>query len=182
MTNKTLTAAAPLDDRRVVRRQSTAIYTRRVPSVEVLTPYLSAYWQEQNPPIRLQRPDRQRLPAERRDVGPPGCAGGAFRLGRRAAKRVATPCARCHSRLSMASSTAPMLWTACTTQMRRRPWPAPINDWIADEWLASEPRLRAALVVPSQYPELAAREIDRLGEPPWLCPGLAAGSLGRPLW
>jgi uncharacterized protein len=31
------------------------------------------------------------------------------------------------------------------------------------EWLDREPRLRASLVVPSQYPELAAREIERLG-------------------
>ena len=41
-----------------------------------------------------------------------------------------------------------------------------VNDWLAAEWLAHEPRLRASLVVPSQYPELAAREIERLGGHP----------------
>jgi predicted TIM-barrel fold metal-dependent hydrolase len=38
-----------------------------------------------------------------------------------------------------------------------------VNDWQAAEWLAPEPRLRAALVVPSHFPELAAREVERLG-------------------
>ena len=37
------------------------------------------------------------------------------------------------------------------------------NDWLAAEWLARDPRLRAGIVVPSHYPELAAREIDRVG-------------------
>jgi predicted TIM-barrel fold metal-dependent hydrolase len=41
-----------------------------------------------------------------------------------------------------------------------------VNDWLMADWLAAEPRLRASLVVPSQYPELAAREIDRLGRHP----------------
>lgn len=37
------------------------------------------------------------------------------------------------------------------------------NDWLSEHWLAPEPRLRASLVVAAHYPELAAREIDRLG-------------------
>jgi predicted TIM-barrel fold metal-dependent hydrolase len=41
-----------------------------------------------------------------------------------------------------------------------------INDWLIAEWLDREPRLRAALVVPSQHPELAAREIERVGGHP----------------
>ena len=41
-----------------------------------------------------------------------------------------------------------------------------VNDWIAEEWLAKEPRLRASLVVPSKQPELAAREIERMGGHP----------------
>lgn len=38
-----------------------------------------------------------------------------------------------------------------------------VNDWQAAEWLDEEPRLRASIVAPMQNPELAAREIDRLG-------------------
>jgi uncharacterized protein len=37
-----------------------------------------------------------------------------------------------------------------------------VNDWIAAEWLAREPRLRASIVVPAQAPHLAAEEIERL--------------------
>jgi uncharacterized protein len=43
---------------------------------------------------------------------------------------------------------------------------AAVNDWLAAEWLAPEPRLRASLVVPTRVPEMAAREIDRLGDHP----------------
>jgi predicted TIM-barrel fold metal-dependent hydrolase len=41
-----------------------------------------------------------------------------------------------------------------------------VNDWLIAEWLDREPRLRASLVVPSQLPELAAREIERVGAHP----------------
>ncbi len=41
-----------------------------------------------------------------------------------------------------------------------------VNDWIVAEWLNQEPRLRASIVVPSKQPDMAAREIDRLGEHP----------------
>ena len=41
-----------------------------------------------------------------------------------------------------------------------------VNDWQRAEWLAPEPRLRASIVVPSQHPELAAREIDRVAGQP----------------
>jgi len=37
-----------------------------------------------------------------------------------------------------------------------------LNDWIATEWLANDPRLRASIVVPAQAPHLAADEIARL--------------------
>jgi predicted TIM-barrel fold metal-dependent hydrolase len=41
-----------------------------------------------------------------------------------------------------------------------------VNDWQIAAWLEPEPRLRAALVVPSQHPDLAAQEIERLGDHP----------------
>ncbi len=43
---------------------------------------------------------------------------------------------------------------------------AAVNDWQIAEWLDKEPRLRASLVVPSTQPELAAREIERVGGHP----------------
>ena len=41
-----------------------------------------------------------------------------------------------------------------------------VNDWQIHEWLEKEPRLRASIVVPSQQPEMAAKEIDRVGQHP----------------
>jgi predicted TIM-barrel fold metal-dependent hydrolase len=37
-----------------------------------------------------------------------------------------------------------------------------VNDWIADQWLARDSRLRAAIVVPAQSPPYAAQEIERM--------------------
>ncbi|MBV9538107.1 MAG: amidohydrolase [Acidisphaera sp.] len=37
-----------------------------------------------------------------------------------------------------------------------------LNDWIAAEWLARDPRLRASIVVPAQAPHLAVEEIERM--------------------
>src|SRR5690242_6671080 len=41
-----------------------------------------------------------------------------------------------------------------------------VNDWLIAEWLAKDTRVRASLVVPSQLPELAAEEIERVGDHP----------------
>jgi predicted TIM-barrel fold metal-dependent hydrolase len=37
------------------------------------------------------------------------------------------------------------------------------NDWLLENWLQPEPRLRGMIVVPAQWPEAAAREIRRVG-------------------
>lgn len=36
-----------------------------------------------------------------------------------------------------------------------------INEWIAEEWLDEEPRFRATLQLPFEYPDLAVAEIER---------------------
>jgi uncharacterized protein len=41
-----------------------------------------------------------------------------------------------------------------------------INDWLVTDCLTADERLLGSLVVPPQYPELAAEEIDRLGPHP----------------
>ena len=41
-----------------------------------------------------------------------------------------------------------------------------INDWLIAEWLEKDPRLRASMVVPARSPEMAAREIARVGGHP----------------
>ncbi len=64
------------------------------------------------------------------------------------------------------------------------------NDWIIEQWLERDHRLRASMVVPVQLPEEAAREIDRVGGHPGfvqvLLPVRTEHPLGsrinRPLW
>lgn len=64
------------------------------------------------------------------------------------------------------------------------------NDWLIAEWLEKEPRLRASLVIPVQLPELAAAEIDRVGDHPGfvqvLLPARTEHPYGnrlyRPMW
>ena len=41
-----------------------------------------------------------------------------------------------------------------------------INDWQIAEWLEPEPRLRASIIVPYEDGDLAAEEIDRVGDHP----------------
>ena len=41
-----------------------------------------------------------------------------------------------------------------------------LNDWQVEKWLDPEPRLRASMALPSQNSELAAKEIERLGDHP----------------
>ena len=51
-----------------------------------------------------------------------------------------------------------------------------INDWIAAEWLARDPRLRASIVVPMQAPDLVVDEIERLAGDPRFVSILDAGA------
>lgn len=39
-----------------------------------------------------------------------------------------------------------------------------VNDWIAQEWLDREPRLRASIVVPMQNPQMAVDEMRRVAQ------------------
>src|SRR5690606_16547817 len=58
-----------------------------------------------------------------------------------------------------------------------------VNDWIAHEWLDRDPRLRASITVPFEYPDLAAKEIERCAKDPRfvqvLLPVMADAPLGR---
>jgi len=41
-----------------------------------------------------------------------------------------------------------------------------INDWLAEEWLARDPRLRGSINVPFDSPDLAVAEIERFADDP----------------
>ncbi|HXF63126.1 MAG TPA: amidohydrolase family protein [Caldilineaceae bacterium] len=56
-----------------------------------------------------------------------------------------------------------------------------INDWQIAEWLEPEPRLRASIVVPYEDGELAAAEIDRVGDHPGFVQVLLVVRTSEPL-
>ena len=56
-----------------------------------------------------------------------------------------------------------------------------LNAWMAAEWLDREPRLRAAIVVPTQSPALAVAEIERWAHDPRFVSVLLLVSGDRPL-
>lgn len=55
------------------------------------------------------------------------------------------------------------------------------NDWLVAEWLEPEPRLRAAIVVPFEDDDLAAQEIDRVGDQPGFVQVLVMTRTAEPL-
>ncbi len=56
-----------------------------------------------------------------------------------------------------------------------------INDWQIEEWLNPEPRLRASVIVAYEDGELAAREIDRVGDDPRFVQVLMVARTAEPL-
>jgi predicted TIM-barrel fold metal-dependent hydrolase len=56
-----------------------------------------------------------------------------------------------------------------------------VNDWTAERWLSRDDRLRAAVLVPTQAPDLAAAEIRRVAPDSRFVAVLLAGNgLGKP--
>jgi predicted TIM-barrel fold metal-dependent hydrolase len=136
-----------------------------VPTVETLFPYLSAHWREYisqsafKGPVETPypvgaatslRPDLRGLAA-----GPAGSSLAQVR--EQVLDRFAVAYAILNCAYGIESIHNPDAAAALASA---------VNDWQIAEWLDREPRLRASIVVPSQQPALAAREIDRVGGHP----------------
>jgi uncharacterized protein len=136
-----------------------------VPSVEALVPFLSDHWREYVRQSAFRGPVDTAYPANvptsaRRgskppNGGPPGSDLGLIQ----------------QQVLDAWNADVGILCCAYAVESIHNPDSAvamtrAVNDWQMAEWLEKEPRLRASLVVPSQQPQLAAREIDRLGDHP----------------
>jgi hypothetical protein len=135
-----------------------------VPSTEALFPYLSEHWRETvtqtlfkgaidaNYPRNAPTTAR---PEYRDPSGPPGSSLEQVRkhvLDARAVERAILTCT-----YAIDSLRNPDVAIAFASA---------VNDWQIAEWLDKEPRLRASMVVPTQLPAAAAREIDRVGDHP----------------
>jgi uncharacterized protein len=134
-----------------------------VPTVEVLFPYLPEHWREYIVHSDFKGPIENPYPAgaptsARPETVPPtgGPPGSDLALVR---TQVLDPWDVAYG----------ILTCSYAIESVHNPYAAAalasaVNDWQLAAWLAPEPRLRASLVVPSQQPDLAAREIDRLGD------------------
>jgi predicted TIM-barrel fold metal-dependent hydrolase len=132
-----------------------------VPKVDVLFPYVTSHWHEYLTQSAFRGPTDTPYPKGMRTNARPGSAvpgGGA------AGTDLATTRAQA---LDAAGVDLGILTCSYGVESVHNPDSAAmiasaVNDWIAEEWLAKEPRLRGSIVVPSQEPEMAAKEIDRV--------------------
>src|SRR5882724_8261185 len=136
-----------------------------VPSVEALFPYLSEHWREYIRTSAFKGPVDTAYPPRAPTTVAPGIAvldgkpaGSSLESIQ---KDVLDPwnvevgilnCAYAVDSLHNPDTAAAMA--------------SAVNDWLIAEWLDKEPRLRASVVVPTKVPEMAAREIDRVGGHP----------------
>ncbi|MGH2534599.1 MAG: amidohydrolase family protein [Thermomicrobiales bacterium] len=137
----------------------------RVPAIGVLRPYLSAHWQEVTRVTAFKGPVDTAYPRGAAttlrpdlrpgDGPPPASDPAAVRARTLDAGNAEVGILNCD--YAIESIHNPDAAAALASA---------VNDWLIAEWLDVEPRFRASVVVPSQQPEMAAREIERVGDHP----------------
>lgn len=149
-----------------------------VPSIRVLFPYLSEYWRETIQQTGFKGATDNYYPGGAAisarpgttpENGPPGSDLGLLRAQALDANNVEHAILNC----------------AYAVDGIRNPYGAAaiasaINDWLIAEWLTQEPRLRASIVIPPQYPDLAVKEIDRVADHPGFVQVFLPGHSERP--
>lgn len=131
-----------------------------VPSVDVLLPYLDEHWRAYIRETSFNGPIDTSYLAGAATSMEPKLRGAGLSLAT-VRERV----------LEGGNADIAILTCSYAVESVRNPYAAAalasaVNDWQTDEWLAEEPRLRGSVVVASQYPDLAAQEIDRVGGNP----------------
>jgi uncharacterized protein len=136
-----------------------------VPSVHVLEPYLSEHWREVIATSQFSGPTDQSHPPNLTtslrddladvDGGAPGTTLASVRAQVLDALGVDVAILSCD--YGVESIRNPDAAAAIASA---------VNDWLIAEWLDPEPRLRAAIVVPSGQPAIAAEEIARVADHP----------------
>lgn len=135
-----------------------------VPNAEVLFPYLPPYWVEHVRETVFKGPTDYPYPKNAPNTNRPGTrletATAAAQLDlirREVLDRPGVTHAVLQCSYGIDGLHNPEAATAFASAT---------NDWLIADLLDKEPRLRAAMVVPSQIPHLAAKEIDRVGGHP----------------
>ena len=132
-----------------------------MPSAAALLPYLDDYWRDQIVNRHIDKysfnltsyPPSSPLSARPDWRQPSGLPGGDLDMIRRQAlDPFGTRFAICNTlHGALAFFNEDMAAAFCTA----------VNDWVANELLAREPRLRASILVPAHNPALAVAEIER---------------------
>jgi predicted TIM-barrel fold metal-dependent hydrolase len=133
-----------------------------LPSIDALLPYLPSYWCEQIAQTGFKGPQDRWYPVRAVAAAP--------------TIKDEIPASKFEYIRRDVLDTRPELQFAilncdCAVETLHNPDAAAaiasaLNEWLAAEWLAHDSRLRASIVVPSQFPDLAASEIDRMAGRP----------------
>jgi uncharacterized protein len=130
-----------------------------VPNVNALLPYMDQFWQESFVARGMDGFDVQSYPPGapitcrpdwRPQKGKPGTSLDAMR--QQALDPFGIGLAICNTLYGGQVAVSETMGAAICSAL---------NDWIAEQWLDKEPRLRASIVVPAQAPLLAVEEIER---------------------
>jgi uncharacterized protein len=130
-----------------------------VPGIKALLPYMHQFWQESFVARGMDGFDLQSYPPGapitcrpdwRPQNGKPGTSLEAMQ--RQALDPFGIGLAICNTLYGGPVAVSETMGAAICSA---------VNDWIAEQWLDKEPRLRASIVVPAQAPLLAAEEIER---------------------
>jgi predicted TIM-barrel fold metal-dependent hydrolase len=149
-----------------------------VPSIRALFPYLSEYWKETIEQTGFKGaadnyyPGGAALSVKPGTVPEGGPAGSSLDLLREQV-------------LDAQNVEFAILNCAYAVDGIRNPYGAAaiasaVNEWQIEQWLDKEPRLRGSVVVTPQYPDLAAKEIDRVGDHPGFVQVFLPGRSERP--
>lgn len=170
-------------DRRTAVGQSVidAAVHNDIPSARSLFPFLPAYWVEHLEQTQFKGPGETYYPTNSPIAARPGSRPSGDEVAapltgrtRAAAASGPTPASTVgvvRREILDAGAEAAVLCSPYPVDSLHNPdaavaFASAVNDWQIAEWLDKEPRLKASIVVPIQIPELAVREIERVGGHP----------------
>jgi len=150
-----------------------------VPKIDVLFPYLSAFWIEHIQQTLFKGPVDSYYPSKTSGGGPEGRRSddtappsGLEVLQEQHLNPTGVEHAVLNCLYAIDSLNNPDAAVALASA---------VNDWLIAEWLEKDSRLRASMVVPVQLPALAAREIERVGDHPGFVQALMPVRTNQPL-
>jgi predicted TIM-barrel fold metal-dependent hydrolase len=136
-----------------------------VPAMSVLVPYLDDYWREM---VQVRALDRLNLSLTSYPDNAPISCRPDWKLdgGRKAGSSLAAMQQHVLDRYRPRFGILNCLYGAQAfhSEDMAAAFCRATNDWIRDEWLSRDARLRASIVITAQNPELAVAEIERRAE------------------